>query len=480
MKNIVFLLPRMIYIAVLFANCHWDDIGEPDTEIKPGTATLPVTAHLLTNAQAQMLRADAISGLYCQYFTRVQYTDLALYAYFNREWSDVYAGPLLDLETIIKLNTDVETRDRVLASGSNNNQLAAARILKVYYMAQLTDTYGDIPYSEALKGNLAPGYDPQAEVYRSLLTELKEAVEQFDNGPAPEGDVLWNGRIEAWQKFANSLRLILALRISKADPSLAMAECNAALQAEGGLIENPEDAVILFPDGLSNFVNPWPNVSGFDFYAISKTIVDIMEGSVPDPRLSCFGLPNDQGKVIGVPYGLTNDSVAAFTLQHPDWSYIFSDGWYGSTIPFFVLTPAHVYLARAEAAQRGWTGEDAETLYRAGIRTSWEQWKVFDQNLFDTYMDRADVSLAGGDALQRIGTQRWIAYFPDGLQGWCEWRRTGFPALQPTPWALNLSGQIPRRYIYPNSEQNLNRAAYEAAVARMGGDRDDVRMWWDK
>jgi len=137
-------------------------------------------------------------------------------------------------------------------------------------------------------------------------------------------------------------------------------------------------------------------------------------------------------------------------------------------------------LTRAEAAQRGWTSEDATTLYNSAIRASFEQWGVYDATAYATYIASSGVSLAGGNALQKIGTQKWIALYPNGYEAWAEWRRTGYPALTPTPYAVNVSKQIPRRYGYPTSEQTLNKANYDAAVARLsGGDTHDARVWWD-
>ncbi|TNE57031.1 MAG: SusD/RagB family nutrient-binding outer membrane lipoprotein [Bacteroidetes bacterium] len=461
------------------AACSPGDFG--DINVNPNALETPIPEALLTYALISTAGStqDMICGMYCQYFSQSSYTDLSRYSLYDRSWSGRYSGSLYDLQLIIDLNSDPNRAAEFIQYGSNANQIAVARILMAYGYANLTDQYGDIPYSEALKLKPQIPYDLQEDVYRGILNTLKESVGQFDGGPGPTGDILFDGDITKWKKFANSLRLTLALRLSNVAPDLAKAEFLDVLQDPAGIIEsNADNAEQSYVGGL--YRNPWFSLYDYyNSYGISQPLVAILE-SLDDPRLYVFGQPNSQNKVIGLPYGVERDSVVAFTNAYPDWSYILQVFKRSSTSPVYILTASNVLLARAEAAQLGWTNEDPAALYRAGILASFEQWGVFDANSFANYMLSDPVSMSS-NALEKIRLQRYLSHYPDGLQAYNEWRRTGVPDLQPTPYALNASKQIPRRFKYPDSEQTLNGDAWQIAVDRMGGtDSPDNRVWWDK
>lgn len=385
------------------------------------------------------------------------------------------AGSMYDLQNIININSDPATAEYAAFNGSNNNQIAIARILKAYRFSILTDRYGDMPYSQALIGESQPIFDTQQEIYNSLFTELTEAVNQFDNGATVKGDILFGGDKTKWKKFANSFRLILALRISKIDPSLGEAQFNDALEADGGVFEsNDDNASITYPGGA--FKNPWFGIGG-DF-GVSETIATFLNTN-SDSRLNAFGNPYN-GVLIGVPYGLQRNDAIGFTGSNPNWSLILNNTYRQQTSSLNVLSYADVLLARAEAAFLGWTDEDYTQLYQDGIQASWEAWDVFEQDVFDSYMQKTAIALAPGNEIEHIATQRWLAFFPNGNQGWSEWRRNGYPELTPSPSPVNTSGEIPRRFPYYSAEYNLNGVNLQAAVDRInGGDTMDGRVWWD-
>lgn len=464
-----------------------------DTDVNPNAVEVPLTSALLTNASIRMgtiannqnLRSTALwfPGQYTQYFSSTQYTDESLYSAVEPSWAEVFAGPLKDLQVIIDINTAPETKDKALLSGSNEDQIAVARILKVYFFSHVTDMWGDIPYTDALQGEkqkLQPKYDSQQDVYKDFFKELKEATAQIKDGDIHlKGDILYGGDMSKWKKFANSLRLILALRISKADATLGAAEAKSAIAS--GVIENITDnAIVHYPGGT--FKNPWYNeYDGRKDLAISDVIEKVLK-DFNDPRTTVFGDPSAPGNIIGVPYGLERNAAISFTNSNPKWSRILAASYRKEDSPYDILTAADVYLARAEAAKRGWTTEVALTMYNNGIKASFQGWGVFDQTTYAAYIANPKVLLAGDATdLTKIATQRWLTFYPRGDQGWAEWRRTGIPALKPTPQALNSSKQIPRRYIYPTNEANLNGVSYKAAAALInGGDTADGRVWWDK
>lgn len=476
-----YLLP-LAGLQLLQPACRPDDFG--NTNNNPGAIETPLPSALLTSALANT-PADiySLAGLYCQYFSQTgDFTNLSRYELQGGlPWDQKYSGHLYDLQEIIRINSDPALAGHFTLYGSNNNQIAVARILLAYNFASLTNSYGDIPYSQALTLQPYIPYDPQADIYKSLLTNLREAVAQFDNGQAAEGDILFGGDLVKWKKLANSLRLILALQMSNAEPDLAKMEFNAVLSDSSGIIEaNSDNAVIAYPGGTT-YRNPWfiTYLNGQKPFGICLSLTDTLQ-SLGDPRLTAYGQANSMGKVIGVPYGLPQDSLLSFTNLNPGWSFVLRSTLRAANSPIYLLTAAHVWLARAEAAQRGWTTENAANLYRMGIQASFEQWAVYNSATFNTYMSGSKIAL-GTDDLKKIQLQQYLAYYPNGLFGWNTWRRTGVPALQPTPFALNASGQIPRRILYPNSEINLNSAAWAEAVARMGGtDSQDSRVWWDK
>ena len=148
--------------------------------------------------------------------------------------------------------------------------------------------------------------------------------------------------------------------------------------------------------------------------------------------------------------------------------------------PLTILTSADIHLARAEAAEIGWTEEDADAQYYQGIADSWAHWGLDDAS-FDTFIAQPEIDLSAGSRLEKIGTQRWLTFFPNAVQGYAEYRRTGFPDLQPAPVPVNASKQIPIRYIYPTVEYGLNTTGINAAIAKLDkGDTYDSHIWWNQ
>lgn len=476
----------IVAAAVLFSTCSLSDFG--DLNRNPNATTIPVTSALLTNVLSGLggWTQGMNEGLYSQYFSETQYTDASLYSIIQVNFTGNYSGAMYDLQNIIDNNTNPDTKDEVLANGSNANQIAVARILLVYHYIHQTDRFGDVPYSEALTGNAKPVYDTQADIYKGFYKELKEAIAQFDNGLAAQGDILFDGDKTKWKKFANSLRLILAMRLSKADATLGKAEFAAAFADPAGYLSSAADDVTVYYPGAA-FKNPWFNLyDGRKDYAISTVMVDQLK-AWNDPRLQAFGNPNAQGIVKGVPYGLTRDAAIAFTNANADWSQILAPKWRTQSSPLVVLSASQVLLTIAEAIHLGWVSGDKAKFYADGIKASWERWEVYDEQRFLGYIQPTGIGTElialTGDAsdLQKINLQKWVAIYPDGRSGWTEWRRTNTPVLTPTPSAVSTSKLIPRRFSYPSVEYNPNRANLDAALGRLGtADNQDGRVWWDK
>lgn len=482
MKKIFYKISWITAIAsIAIVSCS-KDFGTINQN--PGGATSPIPSGLLTNVLSNLDNQvwngggiSTIGGLYCQYYSETQYTEASRYAKQFPDWDGFYAGDMYDLQNIINYNSDPATADIAAQYGSNNNQVAIARILKAYYYWFLTDNYGDLPYSEALKAdNGLAAFDSQQSVYADLFSELTAAVAQFDDGLPVKGDILFGGDNTMWKKFANSIRALMALQISKADAAKGKSEFAAALAADGGVFEAGEGAKLSYPD--ANFPNPVYNyyavVQRRD-YAISETLTGYL-GALADPRVTVFGTSD-----VGFPYGLTRDDAIAFFNAHTDWARLLQGDATPVTKPFYIISSSEIYLARAEAAFRGWTTESVADMYETGISENWKQWGIFDQAAFDIYMQGPNVALGTEADEELICIQEWVSHFPNGSQGWATWRRTGFPTLDPAP---DQALAIPRRFAYGLNNYNLNNANTKAAAAQydVAGDADSQlgKVWWDK
>lgn len=450
--------------------------------------TTPIPSALLTNVESNLganLGFDAGgintgAGLYAQYFSETQYTEVSRYNKPNYNYDAYYAGPIEDLQSIIDYNSDPATAATAAGFGSNNNQIAIARILKAHYIKFLTDAVGDLPYFDALKANsgiISAKYDNQEAIYKDLVKELKEAVEQFDNGTTVQGDILFGGDVTKWKKYANSLRLLLAINMQHADAATGKTEFLDALNNSAGVItDNSDNVTINFVGG--NYPHPVYNyyvlTQRLDF-AVSKTMTDQLS-STSDARASAFA---SSGK--GFPYGLTRDDAVAFAGANADWARILAPAYSLTNSSWTLISAANVYLVRAEAAQLGWTSEVLSNgpgngiggVFEQGIQASYDQWGLGDA---EDYIDAR-----GTPTDVQIATQEWLAFFPNGLEGWDVYRRTGFPVLTPAP---GTTTGIPRRATYGTNDYSYNASnvAAAAAIYTVSGQPDSQygRIWWDQ
>jgi Starch-binding associating with outer membrane len=487
MKKIFYIL---VFELVLFlSGCSKiSDFG--DTNVNPATTSTPVTSALLTNVLANFGTAwysYQLPSYYCQYFSETQYTDVSCYWTNQISPMSIFSGALYDLQNIIITNTNESTRAAAAAYGTNDDQIAIARILKAYIFWTLTDNWGDIPYKDALKGNPNVIYDNQEVIYKDLIKELTEAIAQFKSGSLVKGDIVYNGDVTKWKKLANSLRMLIALNLSKQYPGAsdyAATEFKAALNDPAASIsDNSENFELIYPGG-SGWRNPFYDMfNGSKYNGESATMTSILIDTIGnDGRQAVFGADiTGAFSTLGVPYGRARSYVDPWCQQHPAWCLIFAPAYRTQTSPFFLLNAASVLLARAEAADRGWTNENTGTLYKAGITASFTQWDLAAPDA--GYFTKTKVALgAAGKNLKQIAIQQYLAYYPDGLHGWNTWRRTGWPVLYPAPDALNYPKVIPRRITYGSEDYSLNPLGVAEAIARLGanGDKMDSRVWWDK
>jgi hypothetical protein len=413
----------------------------------------------------------------------------------------------------IKNIVDVVEQTKNISDQKNLHNIA--RIFKVFMFQRMTDMYGDIPYTEAGKGYIEgithPKYDKQQDIYNDFLVELKDAAEKLD-ASAPDligaADLIYEGDVAKWKKFAYSEMVRVAMRLSKADPDKAKTWVQIAVTG-GVFADNSDNALVQHENKQNSPVangNAWI-LAGQDPNAtrISKTLIDLLKNN-NDPRLSSIAVVaadpsnkadkgnNDPTIQLGQPNGYDLGSSATNITNAPNWpghqnkySIVNRNTYARLEAPVFFLTHSVTQLLLAEASQRGWiTTGTAASYYNAGVTAAILQMNQVgaSPNLTSAqataYLTENAYNPATG--LQQINTQYWINTFLDSYEAWANWRRSGFPVLTPVNYFGNATGgTIPRRFTYPLNEAAVNAENYSAAVAGLNnGDKMTSRVWWDK
>lgn len=357
-----------------------------------------------------------------------------------------------------------------------------ARIMKAYMAAGLTDLFGDVPYSEAFKGDtetVTPVYDSQESIYmdeNGVFDNLDKgiaAIENYTGTIALEGDILFNGDLEGWIRFANSLKIKYLMRVSgKIDVAAQL----QTIVAEGNFIDNnSENAIFNFTDGEpNNFRLARLRIGDFNNYVLSETMDEILTG-LNDPRIDRLYRPFANSTDNGY-NGLLNGIDASEGVSLADYSLlgtIFRENTRLLDANFMTSMETHFLLA--EAAQKGLITADTETLYNTGVTQAFDYWQV---DLPADYLT-VDAALDDGNPLENIITQKWIANSINGYEGWVEYRRTGFPQLKTISASLN-NNLIPIRMPYPSEEEALNSVNYTTASNNTEGNSINVPVWWDE
>ena len=420
-------------------------------------------------------------GEFSQYFASQSSGNIFAVSDYTSPFS-WYKSHIVNINEVIRLTAeDPKLKD----------QNAMARIVKVWVFHMITDAYGDVPYFEAARDvkNVInqPKYDTQKDIYTDMLKELKEAAVQLgsqgEQTSFGNADILYQGDVDSWKKFANSLRLRLAMRIRFADQALAAQHITDVVNAP--LIdENSENASLstLTPSATEstdnlNFV--WEReLTATTPMFVGFAITDVM---IPtdDPRMPIFFTPaiKNPNTYRGRPIQLLQEQKDPYPQDS-----VASVGplLKAETYDIIVMNAAEVLLLKAEAALANITTEDENALYRSGIQASMEQYGV-DQADVDDFLSQPVGTLSGTEEEQfeQIVTQKYISMFFQGHQGWAEMRRTGYPKVWIGDEPGVTNGQIPRRFSYPNDEYLKNEENVKAAVSRLGSDDMVSRIWWD-
>lgn len=514
-----------------------------ELNVNPNEPTEVPTSYLLTDAQKGMMSFlwdewwnGRFGMLYSQYWSQASYTDESrfkpregvnnnywIYFYAGRDANppdgELNGGGMMSLERIIELNEGDDTKVTASVYGSNANQIAVARILKAWMFQILTDTWGSIPYSQALNiGEYTlPAYDTQEDIYNALLDELDAALDGMDGGAGPAGDMIYGGDMGAWTMFANSLKLRLAMRMSKVAAGNATTVINDAVA--GAFAGNADNAQFVFGTGKPNNNPLNENQKTRSDFGVSKTFIDFL-GARNDPRIDFYAnTPNTSDVHTGFPYGMTNTDATPILVDDVSMP---GNCVYAPQAPGFLMNYAEVCFIMAEAVSELGVAGDAQEWYEKGVKASMEMWNIIlattptgwyridnndtdilpdaiEEADMDTYLADPMVAWDAGNAAKLIAEQKYIALYPQGLQAWFEWRRTGYPeeliklgdvityevgavsgeyeftSLAPA----DITAGIPVRMTYPTEEQTLNGDSYDAAVTEQGTDYFNTRTWWD-
>lgn len=479
MKKILLTL----FITCMFFACddRLEELNRPTKEpVEVPAATvfangLKELAYMVTNSNTNV----NVFRLYAQYWAQTTYPDESQYNMVTRRnpdnfWRGAYRDALKDLDVSQDITMSTWESEGI-SEAERDNRIATAEIGKVFGFAALVDAFGPIPYSEALDEDiLQPKYDDDEEVYNSLVAQLDQAIGMIDvaeDGFPAGQDLLYGGDMEGWLKFANSLKLRMALTISDVNASKAGTMIAEAIA--GGVFESNEDnASITYLDAFPNTHPVHEDLvqSGRDDYVVANTLIDKLN-ALNDPRIEVFAQPKEDGTFEGGVYG-TNNTFAL--LSH------IGEPFYQPDLEGLLLDYAEVEFLLAEAAARGFTVPGtAEEHYNAGITASMTYWGIPEGDI-NAYLAQPEVAYATaeGDWKQKIGTQHWIALYNRGFEGWTVWRRLDFTGFNTPP--LMTYDEIPERFIYPIEEATLNRANLDEAIQMLGGPDDaNTRVFWD-
>ncbi|GAB3505383.1 SusD/RagB family nutrient-binding outer membrane lipoprotein [Spirosoma knui] len=413
-------------------------------------------------------------------------------------WQNFYRNVVKQLVSVL---------DQTKSDPLQINTYQAARIWRAYVFMILTDTYGDIPYTEAGQGYtteiITPKYDAQQDIYKDILKELDEASTALTTAQAAVvTDILYGGDVAKWKKLGYSLMLRAGMRLTKVDPALAGSYVKKAV-AGGVFQSNADNSTLRHTSLYNNYIaNHLQAREKTNFY-LAAPFVDYLKAN-NDPRLPIFAVryvgakggqeqvaaraSSDPSVQIGMPMGYNDVSIASTFAANKvvslwDYSQVNLSTVLKLDSPEFHVTYAQTLLLLAEAATRGWVTGTADDYYTKGIRANLEQMASYGTTIpeasIKAYLDAHPYNAANG--LELINTQYWVASFLDGNEAWANFRRSGFPALKKNPYpGSEVKGDFIRRLPYPDSEIIVNSGKLNEAITRQGPNTLDTRVWWDK
>ncbi|TYP72862.1 SusD/RagB family nutrient-binding outer membrane lipoprotein [Aquimarina intermedia] len=514
MKKIIYLLIAIIGIASCSDNLESLNENKKDPLSVPGEALFTSAQKSLVDLMVSTNVNRNIFRLVMQQWTETTYTDESNYDIVTRnipqsQWDALYKDVLKDLDEASKVIEETP----LLATddpAQKANKLAIIEILNVYAYSVLVDTFGDVPYSEALDSdNLLPRYDDDAAIYRDLIARINTAIDQLNTSSASFGiqDNMYNGDVSKWLKFGNSLKLKMGITISDLSSEAALAQATIEDAATNVFESNEDNAALTYLSATPN-TNPVYvdlTLSGRDDFVPTSTIVDQMQprtyeiledsnedgvidendnetvvpGSVTytDPRAK-FYFDNNVDADESIAQTVYLGGTPGASNSYSDFTHISEKISKDPTLEGVIMDYAEVKFLLAEAAARGYVVPGTvETNYNDAIEASILYWGgTMDEAA--THLARTEVAYAtaSGDWKEKIGTQKWIALYNRGYAAWNSWKLLDYPVLE---LPADPVSDTPVRYTYPIVEQTLNGSSYGAASAAIGGDLVTTKVFWD-
>jgi hypothetical protein len=471
----------MIAVFAGLSSCT-DDITGLNQNTKDATV-VPAT-YLFTNAQKnvvdQMVSTSVnfnVFRLFTQQWTETTYTDESNYDVGTRtipdnHWAVLYRDVLMDLKESKKYLLLYEPATAA-EEAENANRIAIVDILSAYSYSVLVDTFGDVPYTEALdvEAHPLPKYDDAETIYKDLIAKLAAASATLDSGYESFGsaDLVYGGDVAKWKLFANSLRLKLAINLDDVDHAYASTQALAAV-ADGVITSNSDNTALKYLSAQPNANPVFVDVvaSGRDDFVPTSTIINQMNG-LNDPRRDVFFTQVGgiyEGGTPGASNNFDNFSHIGDLLLEPDFEGL-------------IMDYSEVEFLLAEAVERGIAvGGTAESHYNSAITASMSYWGVTGGDIA-AYLAQPSVAYATatGTWKQKIGEQAYLALYNRGMESWTSFRRLDFPVLiAPVDADVN---EVPTRLTYPAREETLNAANNAAATAAIGGNTLLTKIFWD-
>lgn len=493
MKKIIVLLGILSFTF----GCNDDGLTSLNEDRKLPTA-VPAGA-LFGNAEKnifdQMVSTNVnnnVFRLFSQHWTETTYLDESKYDILQRNipdrvWRVFYRDVLRDLQEATKI-TSAEAAGSIPEKKAKANKLAIIELLNIYSYSVLVDTFGNVPYSDALKPieSPSPKYDDASTIYSDLFARLEVAIASLDTSGASFGntDFVYQGNVANWKKFANSLKLKMALTVADVPAFTAIAKTKAEQAvASGVIISDADNASLTYLPTQPN-TNPLYEdlvTSGrFDFVA-AEPLVNQMN-TLNDPRRP-FYYTSIAGIYVGGPYAQGGDFADFSSPGDPSDATGLKTRLLDPTLEALIMDYTEVEFYLAEAVSRGYSvGGTAASHYNNAITSSIVYWGGTTVQA-TAYLAQPAVAYATatGTWQQKIGTQAWIGLYNRGFEAWTSFRRLDYPALTaPANAASAAEGVVPRRLTYPVLEQTLNGANYTTASSAIGGDKLKTKLFWDK
>lgn len=507
-------------VLVVSCTSEFDDINTDKNALsKLETSQLPflfskAQSTATNNGWNYQIAQNLFHDQYCQYFANTTTYFPSDRLVIRMDWIRAAWNPIYS-EVVPQLKTLFEGYDPASA------EYALAQVWWVYTFHRLTDTWGPVPYFNAGVDGPGVAYDAQDKIYDDMFKRLASAITVLNgkksSTPFGSFDSIYAGDVNRWIKFANTLRLRLAVRISKVDPARAKTEGEAAV-AGGVLTDSPGDDALIFRTLKGDDFNGL-TVMDWNEFRMSATMESVLKG-YGDPRIGKYFTPAaGTGNYDGLRNGLSSGDMALplnsatnNSNKGPRW-----DKSLAGTMetPSNVMATAEAWFLRAEGVLLGWNmgGGTAERYYNNGITESMNQWGITDDEDITDYINSTNTPIAPGDQQnspavstapvkfgatvnqqkEQITIQKWLALYPEGVEAWADLRRSKAFKLYPVVKSDNddlptfgdnktpTSNWI-KRIPFINDEKVTNKAEVEKAVPLLGagGDKITTPLWWDK